>query len=78
MLIDDTTVLHISSTSKIGTKELTTLDVTLCKKYNIDLGDVTTEGDFNLLPYFISLHEITENVVGYIAGFVVRPMAKII
>lgn len=31
-----------------------------------------------MLPDFISLHEVTENVVGYIAGFVVRVIAKII
>lgn len=77
--LDNTTILTTSSQNKIE-PEITLDEMSLIKKYSIDINDMTidTEEFHGVIKFLPTLSNLTENVVAYIAGFVVKSIKKLI
>lgn len=74
--LDDTTILNITSKRNQPLPILSSIDdISLIKKYSLDVPDtVELEGDvFNFFP---NVSVLSENVVTYIAGYVVKKIKK--
>lgn len=76
--LDNTTILGTSQTQI--QPDITLDEMSLIKKYNIDINDmvIDTEEFQGILKFLPTLTSLTENVVGYIAGFVVKSIKKVI
>lgn len=74
-VLDTTTVLTVSSTT---TKKIEnrSFDISVFRKYNLDPVDHLRDHDYDVLPHFIELSVVSQNVVTYISGFVVKMLQR--
>lgn len=78
--LDDTNILTTTQPQKKIYADLSLDDMSLIKKYNIDVNDMVIEDEefYYVISYLPLLTNLTENVVAYITGFVVKSVKKII
>jgi F420-0:gamma-glutamyl ligase-like protein len=75
-VLDETIVSSVPSTNK---KVNPVIDVAIYRKYDLDVtAEVLEDHDYDVLPFFVGLSEVSHNVVTYISGYVVRGLKKII
>lgn len=77
--LDNMTILTTSSQRQIQ-PAITLDEMSLIKKYNIDINDMVIDSEEfqGIIKFLPTLSFLTENVVAYIAGFVVKSIKKII
>lgn len=71
-VLDSTTVLSVSSSTVKVPEE--SIDVSLYRKYGLDIENAPIDHDYDLIPEFIDL--LASNVVTYIAGYVVKMLER--
>lgn len=71
-VLDSTTVLSVSSSTVKVSEEF--VDVSLYRKYGLDVESALIDHDYDIIPEFIDL--LACNVVTYIAGYVIKMLER--